>query len=91
MKKLENKVGVLTGASSGIGAVIAKSLSSEGVEIVGIARSMAKELQNKCDRTHEHQVLLDGRAAGAERYPPGLYKAICRGIVREKKERTLHI
>ena len=55
------------------------------------SRALAKELQKKCDRTHEHQVLLDGRAAGAARYPAGLCKAICRGIVREKKERTLHI
>ena len=39
MKKLENRVALLTGASSGIGAVIAKSLSNEGVEIIGIARS----------------------------------------------------
>ena len=41
MKKLENRVALLTGASSGIGAVIAKSLSNEGVEIIGIARSEA--------------------------------------------------
>ena len=39
MKKLDNKIALLTGASSGIGAVIAKALSSEGVEIVGVARS----------------------------------------------------
>ncbi|MDG2266768.1 MAG: SDR family NAD(P)-dependent oxidoreductase [Candidatus Marinimicrobia bacterium] len=49
MKKLENKVGVLTGASSGIGAVIAKSLSSEGVEIVGIARSEEGLQKTKID------------------------------------------
>ena len=39
MKKLDNKIALLTGASSGIGAVIAKALSSEGVEILGVARS----------------------------------------------------
>ena len=49
MKKLENKVGLLTGASSGIGAVIAKSLSNEGVEIIGIARSEAGLQKTKMD------------------------------------------
>ena len=49
MKKLENKVALLTGASSGIGAVIAKSLSSEGVEIIGIARSETGLQKTKMD------------------------------------------
>lgn len=39
MKNLNNKIALLTGASSGIGAVIAKTLANEGVEIVGVARS----------------------------------------------------
>ena len=49
MKKLENRVALLTGASSGIGAVIAKSLSNEGVEIIGIARSEAGLKKTKMD------------------------------------------
>ena len=49
MKKLENKVVLLTGASSGIGAVIAKSLSNEGVEIIGIARSEVGLQKTKMD------------------------------------------
>ena len=49
MKKLENRVALLTGASSGIGAVIAKSLSNEGVEIIGIARSEVGLKKTKMD------------------------------------------
>jgi hypothetical protein len=30
---------------------------------------------------------MDGRADVAARYPPGLSRAICRGIIKEKKRR----
>ena len=49
MNKLENKIALLTGASSGIGAVIAKSLSNQGVEIVGVARSETGLQKTKID------------------------------------------
>ena len=39
MKKLQKKIALLTGASSGIGVILANSLSNEGVEIIGVARS----------------------------------------------------
>ena len=42
MKKLENKVAVVTGASKGIGAGIAKSLAAEGAAVV-VNYSSAKE------------------------------------------------
>ena len=46
---------------------------------------IAEELERKCDRGHVHQPLLEGRAAGAARYPPALCEAICRGLMREKE------
>ena len=40
---------------------------------------------------HPHQALVDGRAAEAANFPDGLWRAICRGIVQEKRERTMQI
>ena len=39
MKDLNNKVALLTGASSGIGAVTANLLTQNGVTVIGVARS----------------------------------------------------
>ena len=52
------------------------------------SRALGKELCRKCDNSHEHQSLVDGRAAAAARYPDELCKAICRGIIKEKAERS---
>ena len=49
--------------------------------------SIGRELRRKCDGTHPHQPLVDGRAKGAARYPPALCRAICRGIAKEKMQR----
>ena len=37
---------------------------------------LGRELNRRCDKSHEHQPLLDGRAKDAARYPPGLCRAI---------------
>ena len=49
---------------------------------------LGRELARKCDKSHEHQPLLDGRAKDAARYPPALCRAICRGISKEKMMRA---
>ena len=36
---------------------------------------------------HVHQSLVGGRDRSAARYPPALCRAMCRGIIRVKKER----
>ena len=48
---------------------------------------LARELNKRCDRTHEHQPLVGGRAASAARYPDGLCRAICKGLMNDQKER----
>ena len=52
---------------------------------------LGRELSRKCDKSHGHQPLLDGRAKDAARYPPGLCRAICRGISKEKMLRACGI
>ena len=55
------------------------------------SRSIGHELKRKCDGTHPHQPLVDGRAKDAARYPPALCRAICRGIAKEKMQRQYGI
>ena len=43
---------------------------------------IASELSLRCDRSHQHGQLLDGRAGPAARYPDRLCRAICRGLAR---------
>lgn len=40
--RLSGKVGIVTGASSGIGLAVAKALASEGMQVVLVSRSMTK-------------------------------------------------
>ena len=43
------------------------------------------ELGIKCDKSHDHQQLVGGRARKAEIYPEKLCKAICRTVVKLKR------
>ena len=46
---------------------------------------IAAALERRCDGQHKHQPLVDGRASDAARYPPELCRAICRGLLRERR------
>ena len=54
-------------------------------------RAIGNELRRRCDKPHQHQPLVDGRAKDAARYPPALCKAICRGSMKEKMQRQFGI
>ena len=55
------------------------------------SKALGRELSRRCDGRHDHQVLLDGRAKDAARYPPALCRAISRGIMKEKMERKCNV
>ena len=54
-------------------------------------RGVSLELQRRCDKSHEHQQLLDGRAKHASRYTPELCKALCRGLLKEKHKDNMNV
>ena len=53
------------------------------------SQEILKELGRQCNGQHEHQHLKGKRAELAARYPPGLCRAICTGLIREMKVNTL--
>ena len=55
------------------------------------SRAIARELSRRCNGQHSHQPLVDGRAKDAAMYPDGLCRAICRGLVKEKMQSTMHL
>ena len=44
-----------------------------------------EELSTVCDKTHEHQPLMGGRASKAQEYTNELCHAICRGLANQKR------
>ena len=43
----------------------------------------ARNLTRRCDRSHWHQPLVNGRASKAALCPEGLCRAICKGLVKQ--------
>ena len=52
---------------------------------------IAEELDKKCDLSHSHQHLMGGRAGPAARYPEGLCKAVCRGLIKAKDNQKKNV
>ena len=50
------------------------------------APKIAEELSKRCDGSHQHQNLMEGRAKEAAIYPPELCRAICTGLMKQKNE-----
>ena len=55
------------------------------------SRAIARELSRKCKGQHVHQPLVDGRAKEAARYPDGFCRAVCRGLMKETMQSTMHL
>ena len=51
-------------------------------------RALSLEMSRKCNGRHAHQQRIHGRAKDAAKCQPDLYKAICRGIMKERMERN---
>ena len=66
-------------------------LAKKPTKFMTNSRTIGRELIRKCDGAHEHQQLIDGRAHAVARYPTALCKAICRGIIKEKPQRSLDV
>jgi short-subunit dehydrogenase len=64
--KLNNKVGLVTGASQGIGRAIALRLAAEGMAVAVVARSgerlraLAKEIESQNGRCLDYPADLNG-------------------------------
>ena len=55
------------------------------------AEEILKQLSVRCQGDHEHQPLLDGRAKAAATYPPRLYRAIYRGLVKQLQKERMQV
>ena len=55
------------------------------------SKAIGRSLCRKCNKRHEHQPLLDGRAKDAARYPPALCSVISRGIAKGELERGCNV
>ena len=70
--------------TGGVGSALGPVLKPTG--FLTNCPAIARELAVKCRRDHDHVNLVGGRAAGAAIYPPGLCRAICRGLAAQLRE-----
>ena len=75
------QVGLVTPA---VGGGMAPALKP--TRFASSAPRILDELDVRCPHNHKHQHLVGGRARAAAEYPDGLCEAICRGLVKQKRE-----
>jgi NAD(P)-dependent dehydrogenase (short-subunit alcohol dehydrogenase family) len=90
---LAGQLALVTGASRGIGAAVARALAGAGARVVRVARSFAEHRDDRyldlpCDLTDEHQVeSLASRVLGVEGVP-GIVVSNAGGFLLKPLERT---
>ena len=48
---------------------------------------IASELDKRCDKTHTHQKGTGNEYNQGTQHPQGIYRAICRGMIKERRNR----
>ena len=56
------------------------AIAKKKTRFMSNAEEILKAISRKCDGTHLHQPLLEGRAGPAAKYPPALCQAMCMGV-----------
>jgi NAD(P)-dependent dehydrogenase (short-subunit alcohol dehydrogenase family) len=75
MKELEGKIAIVTGASSGIGAVAAQRMASEGAIIIAAARRVGDEADPRPETVAHTVAQIRNRGGAAYAYPLDVSKA----------------
>ncbi|MDA8582760.1 hypothetical protein N9L68_00975 [bacterium] len=99
VKELMQKEGVFTVVADQ--CMFGQVAKSRRGKVEGIARKrtrfvtnswwIADALNRRCNGNHAHVPLLDGKALQAAEYPAEMCRAICRGLLREKDDRAMHV
>ena len=66
-------------------------VSDEETRFMSNSPEILSELTRKCDEQHRHQQLLGSRARPAARYPEGLCRAICIGLMKGLRNKECHL
>src|SRR5450756_2948180 len=99
MGRLENKVALVTGASSGMGYEIAKLFAKEGASVVAIARRKEKlaDLVAKIEADGGKAIAVAGDVTSEEDVPVSYthlrahetrHDLVCRLLLEKKKKKT---
>ena len=52
---------------------------------------IAQEISKLCPGTHVHTPLVGGKAKATEQYTPEFCQAVCKGLLKEKRHRVMHL